>query len=211
MKLVMAVFLVSIMSCSILDAQTQIICQAGLNVANLSNPGNLAPGAVWSTRTGFVGLVAIDLPLGAHITLSPGVRFVQKGTKSQFSLDVTGTINSTLTNNYLEVPVYLKYALLNSGTRFSILLGPSFGHLLSSKAVGTVEKQGPFDVDVKQDYKPNDLSLDGGLELQTPITRTISIVGSVTYSYGLIKISEHGSDEETRDIRIMVGAAYAIN
>lgn len=211
MKFITLILVVASLPLSSLEAQTSIAFQGGLNVANLSDPGNLVPGAVWSTRLGFVGTVSIDLPLGSRVSISPGLRFVQKGTKSDWALWVTGRVQTTLTNNYLELPIYAKYSLLSTETRLSILLGPSLGYLLSSQTSGSTQYYGPFSHDVKEDYKRYDLSLDAGFEIQTPVNHTISLVGAATYSFGLVKISQKGSNEQTRDIRLTIGAAYSLD
>ena len=211
MRLLICVLLVANISVLSANAQISIACQGGMNIANLTDPGNLIAGGVWSTRIGFVGLVSANFPVGGGFSVNPGFRFVQKGTNSAWSHFSVGNVESRLTITYLELPVYVKYALINSQTRFSVLLGLSLGYLLSSQAKGTIQSQGPFTFDVKEDYKSIDFSLDAGLEFETPIDRTFSMIGAATYAFGLAKINRRGSNEQTRDIRVTIGAAYSFN
>ncbi|MBK7256288.1 MAG: PorT family protein [Ignavibacteriae bacterium] len=191
------------------DAQISIACQGGLNFANLSDPGNLAPTAVWSTQLGFVGLVSANFPIGAGFSVSPGFRFVQKGTRSDWFLSPYGTFAINMYHSYIELPVYVKYALIDSRVRLSLLMGPSLGHLVSSRAKGTITSEGNVSFDVTEDYRSYDCSIDAGLECETPISETFSIVGSAAYSLGLVKIYKMGGNERTRDIRVMVGIGYS--
>jgi hypothetical protein len=191
-------------------AQISIACQGGANFANLTDPGNLAPGAVWSTQIGFVGLVSVDFRIGAGWSLSPGVRFVQKGTRSDWSLSPYGAFAINVYYDYVEMPVYLKYVLIENHVRLSLLMGPSVGYLISSRAKGTITSEGNVSFDLTEDYKSFDCSADAGLECQTPLSETIAIVGSATYSLGLVRINRRDSREQTRDIRLTVGVSYSV-
>jgi hypothetical protein len=191
-------------------AQISIACQGGANFANLTDPGNLAPGAVWSTQVGFVGLVSANFPIGAGWSVSPGIRFVQKGTRSDWSLSPYGAFAINVYHNYVEMPVYLKYLLTESHVRLSLLVGPSLGHLISSRAKGTITSEGKVSYDLTEDYKSYDCSVDAGLECQTPLSESIAIVGNAAYSLGLVEIYKMGGHERTRDIRVMVGVSYSL-
>jgi hypothetical protein len=191
-------------------AQVSFEIQGGLNIANLSNPGNLVPGAVWSSRIGFVGSASTTFKLTDILLISPGMRFVQKGTKSEWAGSPVGQVRSTLTNNYLELPVYLKMEITELPTQLSIVGGPAFSYLLSSRLEGTTQMFGFESFDVKADYKSYDASIDLGFSVQTPLVNNIALLATGIYSYGFIKIDERQSDEQTRDFRFTIGASYSL-
>jgi hypothetical protein len=209
MRLLICVLVLACIPLFHAHAQISIACQGGMNFANLSDPGNLAPGAVWSTRGGSVGLISANFPIGGGFSVTPGFRFVQKGTKADWTAPGLGTFASNLNNSYLELPVYAKYDLIDGQFRLSLLMGPSLGYLVSSRGEATISSVGHFLVDMKEYYKSYDCSVDAGLECATPISATFAIVGSATYSMGLVKIYDMGGNERTRDIRVMVGVAYS--
>ena len=204
-------------------AQSVLEFQAGLNVASLSDPGNLASTAVWNTRTGFIGAVTTDFTLSDEFSINSGIRFVQKGMKSEFFYS-PDMIRGTLTLNYLEVPVYLKFKIADLGTKLFVLGGPTFSYLLRSTWEANSDVNGEFsgysDAGIK--YKNYDASVDVGLSTQTPFSAGLSILATAFYSYGVVKISDSISDgsggriatnsnEKTRDIRVMIGVDYLLN
>jgi hypothetical protein len=189
-------------------AQLSIECQGGVNLANLSNPGNLVAGAVWQTRIGFAAMASMNISLTDKMLISPGLRFVQKGTESKWWSNVTGSVQATVTNSYIEVPVYLKYELVDFGSKLFVLGGPAFAFLATSKTEGTVQFNGSNSLDTKEDYKSYDFSFDIGLAFQAPVSETLSIVATGAYSFGLVKIDQRGSDEQTRDVGVTLGALY---
>ena len=85
------------------NAQNLVGIQGGINFANLSNPGNLAEGAVWTTRMGFVGGAFASIHIGFGLSLQPEIRFVQKGTDAEFDAPSYGHVTSSVTNSYVEI------------------------------------------------------------------------------------------------------------
>lgn len=187
------------------EAQISIECRGGVNVAGLSDPGNLVQGAVWKLRTGMIGGVGLRIPLAEKLALVPGVRFVQKGMKPDWYL-----AKITVTNNYLDIPVYLSYDLLDFGSTLAVESGPSLGILLGSRSEGTVYGVGWESFDTKTDYKSYDVTLDCGLSLRTPVTKTLGVVITGAYSHGIVNIQQFDSKSQTRDVRVTVGVSYAL-
>ena len=190
--------------------QSTIEIQGGINIATFSDPGNLITGATWKTRIGFSGSVSTEFPVSANLLINPGLRFVQKGTKSQWYSVWTGNVDATITNNYLEVPVYLRYRLIGMTPEISLFGGPSMGYMVSSHTEGTMQLFGPVSSNTRADYKNIDLSFDIGVSAQNPVNEKLAIVAAVSYSLGLIRISQLGSNERTRDMRVTVGTIFKI-
>jgi hypothetical protein len=153
-------------------------------------------------------MASMNISLTDKMLISPGLRFVQKGTESKWWSNVTGSVQATVTNSYIEVPVYLKYELVDFGSKLFVLGGPAFAFLATSKTEGTVQFYGSNSLDTKEDYKSYDFSFDIGLAFQAPVSETLSIVATGAYSFGLVKIDQRGSDEQTRDVGVTLGALY---
>jgi hypothetical protein len=194
-----------------LQAQSSIDIQGGLNITKFSAPGNLVPGAVWTNRIGFVGGWALSFPLADELFLSPGLRFVDKGVKSQWSGGdfMIGNVETNVTNAYLEVPIYLKYRFVDNGSQLFVIGGPAVGYLMRSRSDVTTDVLGSESFDTKGDYKSYDISIDFGLFCQIPVAKSLAIAATGAYSIGVVKISQMGSNERTRDVRVTVGVLYS--
>jgi hypothetical protein len=192
-----------------LHAQVSIACQGGINFANLYDHGILVPGAVWSTQRGVAGLLSVDLPIGAGFSVSPGIRFVQKGTRSDYSYAPYGDFAINAYLNYLEVPIDVKFALTHGPIRISLLVGESIGYLVSARAEGTITSEGNVSFDVRGQYQPYTCCVDAGVECVAPVSGPFAVVGSAEYSLGLTGINKAMGDTKTKDIRVMLGVAYA--
>lgn len=192
-----------------LAAQVTIEVQGGLNIANLSDPGNLVEGAVWSSRPGLVTSLSMSIHMAEKLLLSPRLRFVQKGTKSEWSWSSTEDINGTITNNYLELPVYFQWQAFDFGPRLFVTSGPAFSYLLSSRAEATSTMHGYSSRDSRNDYKSYDASFDLGISLRSGFSNNVEFLATGFYSFGFIKISDRGSNEQSRDIRFLIGLSYS--
>jgi len=206
--IIIAIILVSALS---LHSQESFDLQGGLNIANLSDPGNLIEGGVWYSRLGFVTSASTNIYLTSGWFISPGFRFVQKGTKSEWSSVSIGQVNATVTNTYLELPVYLQWEIVNFGSKLFVVGGPTYSYLLRSRMEGTSERYGYSSRDSKDDYKSYDASIDLGLSIRSPIADNIQFLATTFYSFGFIKISSRESNEQSRDVRLMIGISYSIS
>lgn len=222
MKTSFIIFLVIFTHFAPTYSQSRIDVQLGVNIARLSDPGNLIEGAVWNTRSGFIGSIGTDLSLSDELSLSPGFRFIQKGTTSQFSFPGEGVIRGELRLNYVEIPIYVKLKALDLGTQLFVLGGPTLSYLLSSTMEASSDAHGTLTDVLKSKYKNFDASVDLGVSTLTPLSTGLSIVATALYSYGVVKISDSvyddtgwgapaNSNEQTRDIRVLVGIAYSFN
>jgi hypothetical protein len=192
------------------QSQTIIEIHGGSNIANMKTPNNIITGGVWKTRVGFLGGVSMPFSVSEKFFLVPGISFIQKGTKSEWSLPMTGDVKGIVTNNYLEMPIYCKYELADVGTQLYLVGGPSFGYLLSSRMEGDAQLVDLPSVDSKADYKKYDITFDLGLSSKTMISERLSFLASAMYSYGAVKVSELGSDEATRDVKLLIGLAFIL-
>jgi hypothetical protein len=196
---------------SFAHTQVSIDFQGGMNYANFTNPGNLVAGAVWTSRDGFVGGISVSIPINDRVMVWPGIRFVQKGTHSEWSSGWTGHVNASVTNGYLEIPVYLKCTIADFGPKFFFIGGLAFSSLINSHTEGTTELFGNSSRDTQSQYKWYDASVDFGLSLRLPATQSTAITATGLYSFGVVRISDQGSNEQTRDIRFLLGISFSLS
>jgi hypothetical protein len=210
MKTTFSLIIYLVLSTTIINAQSSIEIMTGVNMANRTIPDNLVDGDVWSTSTGFAFSSALTFDISETFSLSPGIRFIQKGVNAVFPFGPGVTVHGSVTNNYIELPVYLKYKIFESATRFFIIGGPTYSYLLSSHGTSTSEVGNGSSND-KAFYKSYDFSFDIGLRSETNITPDLSIVTGVSFSRGLVSISAYDKYEQSRDIRITIGLSRAFN
>ncbi|CAM4096547.1 porin family protein [Flavobacterium antarcticum] len=97
--------------------------KAGMNYSNVySESGN---DFVADGKAGFAGGVFVSIPLNQLIGVQPELMYSQKGFKGE----VIG-IDYKATFNYLDLPIHLQ---IKPTENISILAGPQFSYLLSSK------------------------------------------------------------------------------
>ncbi|MBE8724086.1 porin family protein [Flavobacterium hungaricum] len=112
-------------------AQTEKVkmgIKAGLNLSTLTYDENELNS---SEKTGFTAGIMVEIPVVKNFSLQPELLYSQQGTKTSFSdPDVTNSnYNGTLKLNYLNIPVMLKYYLIQG---LSVQAGPQIGILLKA-------------------------------------------------------------------------------
>jgi len=185
-------------------SQYSIQLEAGTNLANASTPPDLSPSAIWKTRVGFVGDLLTSYSLSDEFSLQTGLRFIQKGTKVDF------LYNLTMTHNYIEVPVYARFKVIDFGPQILVVGGPSFSFLTNSYTQGTSPIYGSLSHNTNEQYKSYDISLDAGVEFENPVTKNLSFIISAKYSFGFIEIDKTSANEQSRDLRLTLGFAYSL-
>jgi hypothetical protein len=135
------------------NAQIQFGIKAGANFATLTGSG--ASGA--KSVTNFNGGVLVHIPIASGFSLQPEVVYSGQGAKADDGSGGTGTLHE----NYINVPVLLKYSL-PLGLFFET--GPQLGFLTTAK----FSDQGQS-VDVKSSYKSTDLAWAIGAGFMTPV------------------------------------------
>jgi len=192
------------------QSQTLVEIQCGVNVAKLSDPGNLISGVHWKTRLGFIGGISTLLSATENVLIHIGLRYVQKGVKSEWYSLFYGNVEAMLTNQYIELPLYIKVACADFGTQVFVFGGPSFSYLLSSTQTADTQFMGHISQNSKEDYRSYDITCDAGLSTSTPLNEHISLTVSTLYSFGVVHVSRFESDMATRDLRIMIGTSFTI-
>ncbi|MEZ4412259.1 MAG: porin family protein [Gemmatimonadales bacterium] len=102
-----------------------------------------------SSKTGFVGGLYVAIPMGDRVAIEPEVLYASKGAQD------SENSNFKLNNNYIEIPVLVRYSFNNNGGPY-LLAGPAVGFSISCKIT-----DGSTDVDCSD---------TNGLGLQTNTT-----------------------------------------
>ena len=123
--------LCTLLLCATITAQTEKVkigVKAGLNIASLTFDENELES---SQKTGFTAGIMAEIPLAKNFSVQPEVLYSQQGMKFSYSdIDVANSsYESTITLNYLNIPVMLKYYVLKG---LSVQAGPQIGILLKS-------------------------------------------------------------------------------
>ena len=123
--------LCTLLLCATITAQTEKVkigVKAGLNIASLTFDENELES---SQKTGFTAGIMAEIPLAKNFSVQPEVLYSQQGMKFSYSdIDVANSsYKSTITLNYLNIPVMLKYYVLKG---LSVQAGPQIGILLKS-------------------------------------------------------------------------------
>jgi len=123
--------LCTLLVCATITAQSEKVkigVKAGLNIASLTFDENELES---SQKTGFTAGIMAEIPLAKNFSVQPEVLYSQQGMKFSYSdIDVANSsYKSTITLNYLNIPVMLKYYVLKG---LSVQAGPQIGILLKS-------------------------------------------------------------------------------
>lgn len=154
-------------------------------------------------RAGFTGglMMEVNLPI-VNLGVDASVMYVRRSTKATYNTSNeeginTGIASKTINNDYIEVPINLKYKLGLPGigriVAPYIFTGPSFSFLTSKKAIGDALENKKFD-----------LSWNFGAGVQ--ILNKVQVGAS--YGLGLTKASESVTGIDAKNRCWTITAAY---
>lgn len=195
--------------------------RAGVNVADWSGDAvnsvmDLAEytnGAVTKEmKPGFYAGLYATLPLGPRFAIEPGVGYSEKGTvlMGRIPLEQFDFLNAKVTATarmaYLDIPVLAK-AYLTDG--LYVYAGPQASVLLSGKARVNASALGfsafNTDFDIKEQFRPVDFSVVGGLGYQFQSGFGLS----AGYDYGLSSLDKNNNfDAQNRVIKASLNYSF---
>ncbi|WP_310991700.1 porin family protein [Aequorivita marina] len=171
--------------------EVRIGAKAGVNFASIGGDDT----GDYDMLTGFHLGAVVEIPINEKFAVQPEIMYSSQGASEDYN-DIPyggfGTkYESTLTLNYINVPIMAKYYLIDG---LSIEAGPQFGVLVSAKAKGeAIELGGPgegeavsFENDAKEFYK----TLDVGFGIGAGYRLNNGVFFSARYILGLTDISE---------------------
>ncbi len=187
----------------------QVGVRAGVNLANLSvdpEDDEFSPG----TKLGFGVGIFYKLKAGDNLTIQPELNFMQQGAKSDIEF-LGVSAESTISFNYLQVPVMVKYGFGDmDATNFYIQGGPYIG-----LGIGKVKSKTCIDGDCEEDEQEYGDGEDGpknpdfGLQLGAGVNLNSKISFDARYILGLANLNggEEGTIKHT-GINISVGYSF---
>jgi hypothetical protein len=138
---------------------------AGTSIANMKyeeDGVSYSPKSIFGIQGGFVA----DLQLGKHLSLQPGVNFVQKGMKVKS--DESGSDDQLIQRiNAIEIPVNILYNSKGNNGNLFVGAGPSVSFAVAGKYIekfdGETDKENmSFGNDeMEDDYRALDFGLNG--------------------------------------------------
>ena len=154
--------------------------KAGMNYSNVYSESG--EGFVADGKAGFAGGVFVSIPLSQLVGIQPELMYSQKGFKGEL-----GPIKYNATFDYLDLPIHLQ---IKPTENISILAGPQFSYLLSSKyEVGSL---GFSNNDAEDDNNRATVGLSAGVDFTVQ-----NFLISARGSWDLSKVNK---DNSTSDI-----------
>lgn len=194
-KVILAAFVVGSFTTAFAQQQVKFGPKAGVNFANVSGYDNS------EMKTGFhVGAVA-EIKFNEKFSVQPEVVYSAQGAKYTQSFPILGTIETSLNNDYINIPVMAKYYIVDG---FSVEAGPQVGFLMKSES--KVEgSNGSVTTDTKEDFKSTDFGVNFGLAYDLPM----GLFVNARYNLGLSDIRENTNNgDAVKNNVIQVGIGY---
>ncbi|WP_300602943.1 porin family protein [Niabella sp.] len=116
--------IIAVMSAAIMNAQSGLGIQAGVNFANVT--GKDVSGS--QLKTGFQVGVNYDLKISDEFSIQPGLNYLQNGLKTNGTFDNTsGELKLNLP--FLQLPILFKYnPEVSGGNKVILAAGPYFSY-----------------------------------------------------------------------------------
>ncbi len=197
-------------------AQVRVGIQAGVNLSRFQYENQFP---YWDQQWGesFAGGVEVELPFHPRWSLMTGARYVRYSNRVQYDTGPWpyGHAGQYRTDqDYASVPVLLAFRPLSS-RRLFLTLGPEVGFLISGRlyvqetrtSFGNEEL--PWDVNIRDELKDVNLSLDAGFGLEFPLGSHVAVT-SVRYTHGIVSVAKKldwpsYSDRATQGVEGLMG------
>lgn len=192
-----------------LNLSAQIGVRAGVNLSNLSidpEEDELSTG----TKLGFGFGIFYKLKASDNLSIQPELNFMQHGAK--FDVELLGlSSESTLSFNYLQVPVMVKYGFGDmNATNFYVQGGPYLG-----LGIGKVKSKSCIDGECEEEEQEYGDGEDGpknpdfGLQLGAGVNLNSKISFDARYILGLTNLtSDDDATIKHTGINISVGYTF---
>lgn len=162
--------------------------KGGLNLSNMSVDGSNDD----NLKTGFMLGIFSKVPVQNSFSVQPELLYSPKGIKIEYAMSNDNSAESTLSLQYLEVPVKLVY---NLSEDFEFQLGPYLAYLLNAK----FESDGNFS-DSNVEYETN-LDTDHFKRLEFGLTGGMAfdlspIILGFNYNLGLSNVAKEDNNAD---------------
>jgi hypothetical protein len=193
------VFLAALVLCTCSTfGQVRIGAHVGLNLTKVLEPDENFLGEAWEMQSHILGGVVLDLELTSQLLLALQVNYTQMSfvaSNGFWGLSLTG--NTTFTNDYINIPIYVRWRMGEGSLRGFVECGPTVAVVVSAEA--RIESPGLKTTtnEVGAMYQKANfiVALGGGGELSLNTFLTLTISGH--YAHGMSEIFKyhewHGS------------------
>lgn len=127
--------------------------KAGVNISNMRFKDVV--GIDSKSRTGFVGGLFTNFPLGKVVSFQPEFLYSEMGGKIKPRTNISPEVNQKL--NYFSIPLLLKFSL---SQHFALLFGPQLDFLTGAEA-----KVNEVSTSNESNFDKNDFALTGGIQV----------------------------------------------
>lgn len=144
---------------------------------------------------------SLEIALFAPIALRLEAEYAENG--AHVGLD-TGTDYSL---GYLAAPINLRYDVLTGSVPLYLFAGTTVGALLHA-----TQEQNGQQTDAKNQFRAIDVTLDLGGGIGYRLSPSLSVLGDVRFSYGLIDDTMLGVDSwRSRNVKVVLGLTYTFS
>jgi hypothetical protein len=200
-KIISIVTLILITSLPFYAQKIHLGITTGLNVATLSEPGNLYDNN--ALKTGFGGGLSLLYNLSESWGIQTGLIYEQKGFRCKQDL-AAGEEKLTGTYNYLTLPLVAQGSVsLGGNTRLYGLTGGYAGFKTYAENALVVTANEPAQVTPGDDIRRQDFGLILGGGVQVPAGNHILQAG-LTYSLGLTEVTAGSPDDRNKSLLVSV-------
>jgi opacity protein-like surface antigen len=190
-------------------ANAQIGVRIGANLANASITGD--DDGIYKMRPGFSAGLFYQIKSGS-LTIQPEINFAQQGTKFELDLLVGSKLQSTVTMNYIQVPILVKYGFGNmEKLNFFVQAGPYLGLGIGKAKTESCVNGGDCETE-EFEYGSDEENIknpDVGAQFGAGVNINKNISVDVRYVLGLSNLVNGGIDDESwKNNAINIGVGY---
>ena len=147
---------------------------------------------------GFQAGIVADLPLGNHISIQPGLNFLQKG--ANLKEEQSGiTYEQIIRSSNIEIPLNFLYNTRGKSGNFFVGVGPAVSFALGGKFKEKVTNEEDFEEDISfgNDEQEDDLrGLDFGINALVGYQFKPGFFISANYNLGLRNLTPGGNADD---------------
>jgi opacity protein-like surface antigen len=164
-------------------------------------------------KTGFALGMEFNHWFNSSFALAPQLFYIQKGGNHTIE---AGNVKfeEAITASYIEIPVYVKFAIGDNDTRPYVFAGPALSVMLAADDHLSGGGQDTT-ASIKDQFTSNDFSFNLGAGLSTRLNMTTELVIDAGYSLGLTDVAKDRSNGATgkafiNNIRLMAALLFRI-
>jgi hypothetical protein len=161
--------------------------KGGINFSNAITSGPSTSVETVSGSTGFLFGGFIEIEMFRLVSIQPEALYTRKAAKSVW---LTTGMNAEYHFDFLAIPVLLKINFFSDELKPYLFIGPNIGILLSAQVDNKFTSGRIQTLDIKQNSKSIDFTIDVGGGAEYSISKESSILAELRYSRGLTNLTK---------------------